>query len=111
MNIDQMTVGEFKELSKLMQPKARTKQVPFKAGDKVFIRTVTLYYTGLIKEIVGDWIVLEQASWIADTGRFFDFLKDGTCNEYESFQKPVSIPTGSVIDITEWSHKLFTGNK
>lgn len=111
MDLEAMTIGEFKELSKLIQPKPRVKQVPYKVGEKVFIRTVTLYYVGLIKEIIGDWIVLDQAAWVADTGRFYDFLKEGKCNEYECFQKPVSIPSGSIIDVTEWSHDLFKGNK
>lgn len=110
MDINQMTVGQLKELNSLIrQPKH--KYFPYKVGDKVFIRTVTLYYTGQIESLNGDWITLTNASWIADTGRFYDFLKDGKCNEYESFQKSVSIPVQSLIDITEWQHNLFTGNK
>lgn len=109
MNIDQMTIGQFKELQSVFGE--GQKYFPYKVGDKVFIRTVTLYYTGEIIQVKGDWITLKKASWIADTGRFFDFLKEGKCSEYESFQKDVSIPMQSIIDITEWTHGLFEGNK
>ena len=84
---------------------------PLTLNTNYFIRTVTLYYTGRLKEIVGDWLVLEDATWIADTGRFHDFLKDGLCNEYESFVSSVRIPIGSIIDVTEWNHELFKGQK
>jgi len=110
MNIEEMTIAQFKELSSLMN-KPKTRLVPFKIGDKLFIRTVTLYYTGEVKDIVGSWIVLKDAAWIADTGRFHDFIKDGKCNEYEGFINDVKIPMDSVIDITEWRHDLFYGQK
>lgn len=106
-----MTIGQFKELSALFNKPHGTRRVPFKIGDKLFIRTVTLYYTGEVKDIVGSWIVLKDAAWIADTGRFHDFLKEGKCNEYESFLCDVKIPMDSVIDITEWTHVLFKGQK
>jgi len=110
MNIDEMTIGEFKNLQSAFGSR-KQKYFPYKVGDKVFIRSVTLYYIGKIEKIEGDWVTLSNASWIADTGRFFDFLKDGECNEYESFQNNVSIHIGSMIDITEWKHDLFSGNK
>jgi hypothetical protein len=109
MEIEQMTIGQFKELSALMGPKKRA--TPFKVGDSLFIRTVTLYYTGKVKEIVGGWVVLQDAAWIADTGRFHDFIKDGKCNEYEGFIHDVKIPMDSIIDVTEWQHSLFRGQK
>ena len=110
MDLESMTIGQFKELSAAMN-QSKKRAVPFKVGDKLFIRTVTLYYTGEVKEIIGSWIVLKNAAWIADTGRFHDFLTTGKCNEYEGFPLDVKIPMDSVIDITEWSHKLFEGQK
>jgi len=85
--------------------------VPFKVGDKVFIRTVTHYYTGEIVNIVGQWIVLSSAAWIADTGRFNNFLTEGKCNEYEGFPETVTIPMSSIIDVSPWRHALFVGQK
>lgn len=110
MNLEEMTIAQFKELSNLFN-KPKERLVPFKVGDKLFIRTVTLYYTGEVKEIIGSWVVLKDAAWVADTGRFHDFLKDGTCNEYEGFIKDVKIPMDSIIDVTEWCFPLFRGQK
>ena len=80
-------------------------------GKKLFIRTVTHYYTGQIKSFSGQFLELEDAAWIADTGRFHEFLKDGSCNEYEGFPDSILIPIGAIVDITPWGHKLFKGNK
>lgn len=90
---------------------AKIKPFPFKVGDKVFIRTVTIYYTGEICAYGDGWITLNTVAWIADTGRFHEFLTEGKCNEYEGFPDTVSVPTGSVIDITPWRHALFVGQK
>jgi hypothetical protein len=109
MNLEEMTIGQFKELSAKLGPKKR--QVPFEIGEKVFIRTVTLYYTGEVKDIVGTWIVLKDAAWIADTGRFHDFLKTGSYSEYEGFLDDVKIPMNSIIDMTKWRHPLPQGQK
>jgi hypothetical protein len=105
-----MTVKELKEIQGLLRPTVSSK-APLIVGEKVFIRTVTHYYTGKIKAIVGQWLILDEAAWIADTGRFHDFLKDGKCNEYEGFISDVKIPLGSIIDVTEWGHSLFKGQK
>lgn len=110
MDIESLTLKELREIQSLLGAKQPAK-IPLSVGDRVFIRTVTLYYTGQIKQIIGQWLVLSEASWIADTGRFHDFLREGKCNEYESFIDDVKIPMGSVIDVTAWPHPLFKGQK
>lgn len=84
---------------------------PFKVGQSYFIRSVTHYYTGRLKEVCGQYLILEDAAWIADTGRFHEFLKDGKCSEYEGFTSDVIIPVGGVIDVTEWKFPLLRGQK
>lgn len=42
---------------------------PFKVGECVLIKTVTLYYVGRVKEVGLGWIQLEDASWIHWTAR------------------------------------------
>lgn len=79
---------------------------PESVGTKVFIRTVTMYYLGEIKKICGQWITLEDASWVADTGYFHDFLKEGKANSIEPFCDDVHIPMTAIIDVTEWKHAL-----
>lgn len=82
---------------------------PFKVGDKVFIKTVTLYYLGRIKSIQGGFITLEDASWVQDTGsRLCDFLQKGI-NREKSEIEPIGIEhitMANIIGISEWKHDL-----
>jgi hypothetical protein len=78
----------------------------FVIGKAYLIRTVTMYYTGKLVSITDYDLVLDDAAWIADTGRFSEALKAGVLNEVEPFINPVIIPRGGIIDATEWSHAL-----
>ena len=104
MNIEQLKTAM--EVVKLMGGDSCVTTFPESVGTNVFIRTVTMYYLGRIKKICGEWVTLEEASWIADTGRFNDFLKSGKANEVEPFVNEVHIPLGSLIDVTKFDHKL-----
>lgn len=79
---------------------------PVRVGASVFIRSVTHYYTGRIALLTKDEIVLTDAAWIADTGRFSEALRSGTLAEVEPFHSPVSVGRGAIIDVTEWPHAL-----
>lgn len=94
------------DIAKLLNGESCVTDFPLAVGDKCFIRTVTMYYTGQIKKICGQFLTLENACWIPDTGRFYDFLKEGKANEVEPFLDDVHIPLGSLIEITKWTHKL-----
>lgn len=76
-------------------------------GQKLFIRTVTYHLVGKVKKRMGAFIQLEDASWVADSGRFMNAIKEGTLNEVE----PVGIAwvnLSSVVDFFPWRHKLPT---
>lgn len=75
-------------------------------GQPVFVRTVTHHHTGRLIAVYGDFILLDEAAWIADDGRFHNALKDGKLNEVEPFIDPVAIATGALIDVTNWRHAL-----
>lgn len=105
--LDKLTIGEFKEISAFLSNKKEP--FPYNIGDNVFIRTVTMYYVGKINNLLGQWIVLSNAVWVSDTGVFHNFLKDGTCIEYEGFIDDMSVHINSIIDITIWKHNLFSG--
>lgn len=104
MNYEQLK--QALDISNLLNGESCLNDFPLIVGDKCFIRTVTLYYTGQIKKICGQFVTLEKAAWIPDTGRFHDFLKEGKANEVEPFIEDVHIPLSSLIDITKWTHKL-----
>lgn len=79
---------------------------PIAVGRPVFIRTVTHYYTGRIVEASSELIVLEDAAWVADTGRFSEALSTGTLREVEPFPHPVAVSRGALVDVTDWPHPL-----
>ena len=74
-------------------------------GKKLFIRTVTYHLVGKVKAVSGNLIELSDASWVADSGRFMQAIKDGTLNEVE----PVGqcwVNAGSITDMFPWNHAL-----
>lgn len=77
-----------------------------KVGESYLIKTVTLYYTGRIVAISSREIVLEDAAWIADTGRFSECLKTGSLNDVEPFTHNVIISRDVIVDATVWTHAL-----
>lgn len=79
---------------------------PLTVGNAVFIRTVTHYYTGRIAELTEQSVVLTDAAWIADTGRFGAALVSGTLGEIEPFPAAVEIGRGAIVDVTTWMHPL-----
>ena len=110
MDLNDLTLGQLKEIQGMCAVKGSS-EGPYKIGKNYFLRTVTHYYTGKLKAIYSDCFVLEEAAWIADTGRVFDFLRDGKVNEVEPFVSDIIVPKGSLVDMTEWTHKLFKDQK
>lgn len=77
---------------------------PFmKIGHDFFVRTVTHYFTGRLVWVGEKEFVFEDAAWIADTGRFNQFLEGKEVNEVEPFPKgsQVIIGRGALIDMVE----------
>lgn len=73
----------------------------------VFIRTVTMAYTGRLVDVTEKELVLEDACWIADTGRFATFLEMGSLNEVEPFPAGrIIVGRGALIDLCAWKHEL-----
>jgi hypothetical protein len=109
MNFDDMTMGEFKQLSNMMG--GHKKSHAFKEGQCVFIRCVIYHYIGVIEEITDSHIVLSTASWVADSGRFYTALKDGKLNEVEPMPHGVTINRDAIIDFSPWRHDAPTSQK
>lgn len=78
---------------------------PWQVGKVYFIRTVTHHLTGRIKSVGSVELVVTEAAWIADDGRFHDALKEEKFSEVEPFPvgKDVIIGRQSVIDAVEIS--------
>jgi hypothetical protein len=91
---------------KILQKNGKQDKSPRYVGNTVFIRGVTMYYTGRIVQLTKEEIVLEDAAWIPDTGRFSDALKTGIFNEVEPYPNGVSVERGSILDVSTWDHPL-----
>lgn len=75
---------------------------PWKIGVNYLIRTVTMVDTGRLVAVTEHELVLEDAAWIADTGRFADALKTANFSEVEPFPSGrVIVGRGAIIDAVE----------
>jgi len=71
-------------------------------GKNVFVRTVTYHHTGRLTAIESGFLVLDDAAWIADSGRWSEALKTGSLSEVEPFPGRVLVSVASIVDICEW---------
>ena len=114
MNIDELTIGELKEIAKLAGNLGGScsagKNHSLPVGEDVFIRTVTTYYTGHIDAVTETDIVLSTAAWIPVTGRFSVAMAEGELEEVEPYPEGevVTISRGGLIDCCRWKHGLPT---
>lgn len=73
---------------------------PYEIGENIFIRTVTCHYTGKLVAVFDRELVINNAAWIAEDGRFADAVKSGQFDEVEPYpdDEPVIINRDTVLD-------------
>lgn len=84
--------------------KATEEQADWQIGKCYAIRTVTMLDHGRLVKITDHELFLKDAAWIADTGRFSDFINGKiTPNEIEPFPhgSVVIVGRGAIIDACE----------
>jgi hypothetical protein len=74
-------------------------------GKKFFFRTVTYHLVGMVDRMIGKIAVLSNASWIPDSGRFMQAIKNGELNEVEPVGT-IFINLDTVTDFFPWKHPL-----
>ena len=86
---------------------------PFRAGDKVFIFTVTLYYVGEVEDVGLGWVRLKNASWVHWTGRLSSLFATGDLTRQHGGRKPrteyldeLTVLTQSIVSFRSWPGKL-----
>ena len=105
MNIDNLTIGEARQLAQMFGGGQAAKPHPYKIGQAYLIRTVTQYLIGLLVEVHDQELVLEGASWVACTGRFAAALETGKLEEVEPYPDGrVIVGRGAITDCGEWRH-------
>ena len=83
---------------------------PWQINKVYFIRTVTYHLTGRVNWVGNMELVVTEAAWIADSGRFSDALKNEEFDEVEPFPvgSEVIIGRQSVIDAVQLSKPQTT---
>lgn len=81
---------------------------PYVIGENYFIRTVTYHFTGKLKAVYENEIVITDAAWIADSGRFQQAIEEGSYVEVEPYPdgREVIINRGSITDAVTITHPL-----
>jgi hypothetical protein len=101
MELDKLTIGEARAIAAMFGNTVQNEN-PYRLGANYFIRTVTHHHTGRLVQVTSQELVLEDAAWIADDGRFAEALAKSEYNEVEMFPKGrVIIGRAAIIDATE----------
>ena len=108
IDIDDLTVKQLREIGAVAAcvggaaPAATASGAsagPWEIGKIYLIRTVTMIDTGLLVAVTEHELVLEDAAWIADTGRFADAVEKAEFGEVEPFPAGrVIVGRGALID-------------
>ena len=101
MNIDDLTIKQARELASMFGGGARdiAADSPYTIKQAYLIRTVTYHVSGIVEQVTPHEIVLTDAAWIADSGRFAEAIKSGKFAEVEAVPGiRVIVGRGAVID-------------
>lgn len=100
MRIDDLTIGEARQLAAMFSGAvAVTDASAWEVGKDYLIRTVTMTDTGRLVAVTEHELVLEDAAWVADTGRFAQAVAKAEFGEVEPFPNGrVIIGRGAVVD-------------
>lgn len=86
INIDDLTIGQLKQIQSLSFCGEKTKiDIDPLVGKNVIIRTVSMIYTGLLVGVNDKEFILEKCSWIPETDRYAQFVADGKVKQCEPF--------------------------
>jgi len=98
---DQVEEGEAKEIDNYEDM----------VGNSYFFRTLTYHLIGTIRKKVGLFFVLDDASWVADSGRFMQAIQKGKLDEVEPTCNGHMINIEACVDIIPWKHNNPKGQK
>lgn len=108
--LDQLTVAEAREAARMFggsAPSPAHDDSAWEIGKGYLIRTVTMTNTGRLVAVTPQELVLEDAAWIADVGRFSNALNSGDFNEVEPYPEGrIIIGRGAVVDAVQLQKEL-----
>lgn len=104
INIEELTIKDARAIAAMfgcnLSPAAPVNAAhPYKIGQAYCLRTVTMTDTGIIKAVYPSELVLTDAAWIADTGRFSEAVEKAEFGEVEPFPAgEIIIGRGAIVD-------------
>ena len=107
MDMDQLTIGEAKQIAAMFEG-PQSDGSHWEVGKSYLIRTVTMTLTGRLVAVTQQELVLSDAAWIADTGRYTTAVRTGEFNEVEPYPDGVRVIVGrgALIDAVEFRAPL-----
>ncbi len=110
MDIDDLTVRQLREIQ-AMGAGSASSETAFKVGHMYLIRCVTYHMLGEVVRVTAGELVLNTASWVADSGRLGAALASGKVEESEYLGDGVIVLRGAAVDAMPWKHALPTETK
>lgn len=124
-NINELTIGELREIKEFLNCPApiageligstaiKSNESDYPVGKNVIVRTITMIYTGHLRQVTNSDFVLTECSWIPDTDRYMTFVADGKVKECEPYPEDllVYINRGSLLDMCELKSSLPRSQK
>ena len=107
--LDELTVAEARQAAQMfgMGSSPNKDDSAWEIGKAYLIRTVTMTNTGRLVFVTPQELVLEEAAWIADTGRFSQALNSGEFSEVEAYPEGrVIIGRGAIVDAVQLAKPL-----
>ena len=109
MNIDELTIGQAKQLAALLNKPADESASPYDPwiGKNIAIRGVTMIDVGKLVAVYPQELVIVDAAWIPETARWAQFLENGSYKECEPYPSGrVVIGRGAICEVAEWTNSL-----
>ena len=93
INLDDLTLKQLREIAALTSSNAATSPQahPYKIGQAYLIRTVTYHISGIVRAAYPTELLLSDAAWVADNGRYSTAVQSGSFAEVEA------VPDGDFI--------------
>jgi hypothetical protein len=100
--LDDLTIGEARKIFGMFGGEKQADTLAWEIGKIYLIRTVTMIDTGRLVGVTDHELILEDAAWIADTGRFSDAIVNAEFGEVEPFPAGrVIVGRGSIVDAVQ----------
>ena len=108
MNIDELTLGQVRQLQALLPRESSAPDAgPWRIGQAYLIRCVTHYALGRLTAVGRHELTLADGGWVADTGRYAECVATGKLAEFEPVATgPLIVGRGAIVDACEWSHAI-----